>query len=208
LSHAIITSVPTPQRQRPLGLAVFLIISGLIGLLAAWALTLDKFQILEHPQSKLNCDFSVIVACGPNLSSWQGALFGFPNPIIGVAGFVAPIAVGIAILAGARFAKWFWMLFNLGVVGALLFVGWLIGQSIFVLGTLCPWCMVVWTVTIPMFWAVTLYNLSSGNIPVGARARKFFRAAYGWVPLITLLSYVVVAILAQVRLDVVGMLFS
>jgi hypothetical protein len=89
-----------------------------------------------------------------------------------------------------------------------LFVGWLIGQSIFVLGTLCPWCMVVWTVTIPMFWAVTLYNLSSGNIPVGVRARKFFRAAYGWVPLITLLSYVVVAILAQVRLDVVGMLFS
>jgi uncharacterized membrane protein len=208
LSHAIITSVPTPQRQRPLGLAVFLIISGILGLLAAWALTLDKFQILEHPQSKLNCDFSVIVACGPNLSSPQGALFGFPNPIIGVAGFVAPIAVGIAILAGARFAKWFWMLFNLGVVGAVLFVGWLIGQSIFVLGTLCPWCMVVWTVTIPMFWAVTLYNLSSGNIPVGARARKFFRAAYGWVPLITLLSYVVVAILAQVRLDVVGMLFS
>jgi hypothetical protein len=66
----------------------------------------------------------------------------------------------------------------------------------------------VWTVTIPMFWAVTLYNLTSGNIPAGAGARRFSRAAYSWVPLITLLSYVVIAILAQVRLDVVGMLFS
>lgn len=200
--------MPTQQRQRPLGLAVFLIVSGVIGFLAAWALTLDKFQILEHPQSKLNCDFSVIVACGPNLNSPQGAVFGFPNPLIGIAAFVAPIAVGVGILAGARFARWFWMLFNLGIVGALVFVGWLISQSIFVLGTLCPWCMVVWAVTIPLFWTVTLYNLKSGNIPAGAGARKFFRVAYGWVPLITLLSYVVVAILAQVRLDVVGMLIS
>ena len=31
-----------------------------------------------------------IVQCGTNLSSWQGAVFGFPNPIIGLAGFVAP----------------------------------------------------------------------------------------------------------------------
>ena len=64
--------------------------------------------------------------------------------------------VGVAILAGARFARWFWWLFELGVAGAFVFVIWLIGQSIFVLGTLCPWCMVTWVVTIPTFYAVTL----------------------------------------------------
>jgi uncharacterized membrane protein len=198
--------VPSIQRQHPTVLAVFLVLAGIIGFSAAWALTLDKFQVLEHPSTKLNCDFSVIVACGPNLGSWQGSVFGFPNPMLGIAGFVAPIAVGTAILAGAHFKRWFWILFNLGVAGALAFVCWLISQSIFVLGTLCPWCMVVWSVTIPMFWAVTFHNLGSGNIPVGATWRRFFRAAYGWTPLITLLSYVVVAILAQVRLDLTGFL--
>ena len=193
--------------KRPTGLAFFLIIAGAIGFLAAWQLTLDKFQVLADPATKLGCDISVIVACGPNLESWQGSVFGFPNPLLGIAGFVAPIAVGVAILARARFARWFWMLFNLGVAGALAFVCWLIGQSIFVLGTLCPWCMVVWSVTIPMFWAVTFYNLKTGNIPAGTRGKHFFATAYGWVPLITLLNYVVIAVLAQLRLDVIGSLF-
>jgi hypothetical protein len=67
--------------------------------------------------------------------------------------------------------------------------------------------MVVWSVTIPLFWVVTLYNLSTGNLPVGARAKAFFASAYGWVPLITIASYLAVAALAQVRLDLVGNLF-
>ena len=38
-----------------------------------------------------------------NLESWQGSLFGFPNPILGLTGWMAPIVVGFAILAGAGF---------------------------------------------------------------------------------------------------------
>jgi len=194
-------------RTRPTALAVFLVIAGAIGFYAAWALTLDKFQALEHPQQALKCDFSLLVQCTANLDSPQGSAFGFPNPMIGLGGFVAPIAVGVGILAGARFARWFWVIFNLGVAGALAFVIWLISQSIFMLGTLCPWCMVVWSVTIPMFFAVTLYNLQAGNIPTGQRLKRFWSAAYGWVPLLTVLGYIVVAVLAQLRLDVTGYLF-
>ncbi|MBX3092739.1 MAG: vitamin K epoxide reductase family protein [Cryobacterium sp.] len=197
----------TRSTQRPLALAIFLIIAGAIGVYASWELTIAKFQTLTNPDSGLGCDFSVLVQCGKNLESWQGAVFGFPNPLLGLCGFVAPIAVGVGILAGAQFARWFWWLFNLGIAGALAFVCWLIYQSIFDLFTLCPWCMVVWSVTIPLFWAVTLFNLSSGRIPVGARAQRFFSVAYGWVPLLTLASYLVVAVIAQVRLDVIASLF-
>ncbi|MHB1234468.1 MAG: vitamin K epoxide reductase family protein [Microbacteriaceae bacterium] len=197
--------VPSIQpRKRPTVLAIFLIVAGAIGFYAAWALTLDKFQALTHPGGTLGCDFSLIVQCKANLNSPQGAVFGFPNPLLGLAGFVAPIAVGAGILAGARFARWFWLLFNLGLAGALAFVVWLIGQSIYVLGTLCPWCMVVWSVTIPLFLAVTLYNLSTGTLPAGRRLRRLGKAAYGWVPLITVLCYILVAVLAQLRLDVTG----
>jgi uncharacterized membrane protein len=194
----------TPQSPRPIVLPIFLIVAGLIGFYASWELTLAKIQTLTDPSTGLGCDFSILVQCGKNLESWQGAVFGFPNPLLGLGGFVAPIAVGVGMLAGATFARWFWWLFNLGVVGALAFVCWLIYQSIFDLATLCPWCMVVWSVTIPLFWAVTLRNLSTAA--VSERARRFFRAAYGWVPFITLASYLVVAVIAQVRLDVLSYL--
>ena len=182
-------------------------ISGAIGLYASFELTVAKFDTLLNPDSSLGCDFSVLVQCGKNLDAWQGSVFGFPNPLIGLAGFVAPIAVGVGILAGARFSRWFWVSFNVGVAGALAFVCWLIYQSIFSLHTLCPWCMVVWSVTIPLFWAVTLFNLSSGNIPLAAAAKKVFTAAYGWVPLLTFVSYLIVAIIAQLKLDVINSLF-
>jgi uncharacterized membrane protein len=192
--------------KRPVVLAIFLIVAGVVGWIAAFALTVEKFVLLTDPTEALGCDFSVLVQCRANLESWQGSLFGFPNPVIGLAAWIAPIVVGVALLAGARFARWFWVLFNLGVVGALGFVVWLISQSVFVLGTLCPWCMVTWSATIPLFWAVTLFNLREGNIPVAARVRRLGAALYGWVPAITLASYLVVAVIAQLRLDVLGSL--
>lgn len=185
----------------------FLIVAGAIGFWASWELTVAKIQTLQNPGSSLGCDFSILVQCGANLGSWQGSVFGFPNPLLGLGGFVAPIAVGVAMLAGAKFARWFWIAFNVGIAGALAFVCWLIYQSIFNLGTLCPWCMVVWSVTIPLFWSVTLRNLATGTIPLSRGGKKFFAGAYGWVPLITIVSYLIVAVIAQLRLDVLSYLF-
>ncbi|MET1051455.1 MAG: vitamin K epoxide reductase family protein [Mycetocola sp.] len=193
-------------RSRPLGLGVFLILAGIIGWIAAFALTIEKFRLLESPDAVLSCDYSLLVQCGTNLSSWQGSVFGFPNPILGLTGWVAPIVVGFALIAGARFDRWFWLLFNLGVAAAMAFVIWLISQSIFVLGTLCPWCMVTWAVTIPLFWVVTLRNLSTGTIPASAGLRRVARGLSGWIVIITLACYVVIAVIAQLRLDVLATL--
>ena len=100
-------------------------------------------------------------------------MFGFPNPFIGLMAWPVVITIGVALLGGVRFPRWFWAGFNVGVAGALVFVGWLIAQSIYVLDVLCPWCMLTWAVTIPTFWAVTLYNLREGNIPgSGTRAAR------------------------------------
>ncbi len=193
------TDIDAPAR-RPWILPVFLILTGVLGWVAAFALTIDKFALLENPSAELNCNLSVIVQCGKNLDSAQGAVFGFPNPLLGLGGFVAPIAVGLAMLAGARFARWFWIAFNVGVVGALAFVIWLMSQSIYVLGTLCPWCMLVWSVTIPLFWAVTARNLAEGVY--GERGRGAGRVISSWIVPITILSYAVVAVLAFTRLPI------
>lgn len=185
-------------------LAVFLILAGCAGWIASFALTLEKFAVLENPQADLSCDFSFLVQCGANLRSPQGSAFGFPNPLLGLGGFVAPIAVGVGMIAGARFARWYWIAFNLGIAGALAFVIWLIGQSLYVLGTLCPWCMVVWSVTIPLFWAVTARNLAAGVF--GSGLRGFGGGIRSWVIPLTIASYVTIAILAQFRLDLLAYL--
>ncbi len=190
--------------RRPLALAITLIVTGAIGWYAAFALTLDKLAVLIDPQAVLDCNISVIVQCGVNLGSWQGAILGFPNPLIGIAGFVAPIAVGVGLLARATFARWFWITFNTGVAGAFAFCLWLAYQSIFNLGTLCPWCMLVWSMTIPMFWTLTLFNARAGVF--GARLERVGSRLYSWVPAITVGTYLVIAIVAQVRLDVLATL--
>ena len=191
---------------RPRGLAIFLIVAGVIGWIAAFALTLDKFQLLQDPNAQRGCNLSILVQCGVNLNSWQGAILGFPNPIIGLAAWIAPIAVGVAVLAGAQFARWFWIAFNIGFLGALGFVIWLISQSIFVLGTLCPWCMVTWSVTIPSFIAVTAFTLRNGIIPASPAVRRVAGVVSSWIVVVTLGCYLVVAVIAQLRLDVLSYL--
>lgn len=197
----------TEKRTRPTIFALWLIIAGIIGWWAAFQLTLEKFHVLENPDAALGCDFSILVQCKANLESWQGAVFGFPNPLLGVTGWVAPIMVGGALLAGARFARWFWALFGVGMLGAFVFVCWLISQSIYVLGTLCPWCMVTWAVTIPTFFVTVMHLLRNGTISSRPKLRHFGRDWIGWTPVATMVAYAIVAILAQLRLDVLGYLF-
>lgn len=196
----------TPQVQRPITLAVFLVFTGVVGLIAAFALTIEKLHALTNPGTAAGCDFSLVVQCGKNLASAQGSILGFPNPLIGLVGFAILTTIGAAILSGADFARWFWIALNVGMLVAFAFVIFLIITSIYFLGTLCPWCMVVWSVTIPAFYAVTLHNVRSGALGLPASARRIVGAAYGWVPFLAVGSYIVIAVLAQLRLDVISYL--
>jgi uncharacterized membrane protein len=190
-------------RSRPVGFAVFLIVAGVLGLLAAWELSIEKVLVLADADHVPACDVGVLVGCGVNLESWQGSVFGFPNPFIGMMAWPVVITIGVAVLAGARFARWFWIGFDVGVAGALVFVGWLIAQSIYVLDVLCPWCMLTWAVTIPTFFAVTLHNLRDGHIPASERVRRLAAEWFKWIPLITIVCYLIVIVLAQLHMNAI-----
>ncbi|GAA4669820.1 vitamin K epoxide reductase family protein [Frondihabitans cladoniiphilus] len=177
--------------------AILLIVAGCIGLYGAFKLVNEKYELLEHPTKALGCDINPFVSCSTVIDSWQSHLFGFPNPIIGVAGFVAPIAVGVSILAGAKFARWYWVAFNIGLFLAWVFVTWLFTQTVFSIGALCPWCMLVWSATIPLFWVFTVWNLANGNLTKNAALQRRMRAflPYSWViPLINYLVIIVIVI--------------
>ncbi len=197
-------TVPHLRRDgRPLELGMFLAVASVAGFFAAFRLTVDKVGTFTTPDVAPSCNVSVLVQCGKNLASWQGSLFGFPNPLLGVGGWMALFVIAVLIISGVSFARWFWIALNVGITLALAFVIFLITESIFVLGTLCPWCMATWSVVIPSFWLISLFNLKSGHVPVPARLRSIAATAYGFIPLITLVSYIVVALIAQLQLDVI-----
>lgn len=187
--------------KRPLAFALFTIIAGVVGFFASFELLTEYIKTLQNPDYVPNCAVSILVTCGPNMGSWQGSLLGFSNTIIGVAAFMAPIVVGVALLAGARFAPWFWRVYQLGLFAGIVFVFWLFSQSVYVLGTLCPWCMVVWTVTIPLFWITLFHPDASGAIAGPAKRREAFKTLLSWSWVIILICFLVIAFFAQIQLD-------
>lgn len=141
------------------GLGVLLVVGGSVGLVAAVILLVEKITLIADPAYVPTCDISPVLSCGSVMNTPQAEAFGIPNPVLGIAGFAAVAAIGAACLAGAVFARWFWVLVQAGVSFAVVFVHWLIYQSVFVIGALCPYCMIVWIVTIPVFWYVSVANL-------------------------------------------------
>lgn len=195
------------QRTRPVIYAVWLIIASVVGWFAAFQLTIEKFVLAANPDAVLSCNVSVMIQCGKNLDSWQGEVFGFPNPLLGIAGWMAPLFIGVALLAGSRFPRWFWMTFGAGVTFAFGLVCWLIWQSIYApnLGVLCPWCMLTWSVTIPTFFATMLHLTRNGTFTSNEKLKDQANRLMVWVPLATILAYAVVILLAQLRgLDLLG----
>lgn len=141
-----------------------LILCGSIGLLASGIIMIDKIKLLENPNQTFICDINPIVSCGSIMASEQSHAFGFPNPIIGLAAFPVVITTGVVMLAGAQLRRWYFIGLQLGTIFGIAFVHWLFFQSVYRIGALCPYCMVVWVMAITIFWYVTLYNLEKGYI--------------------------------------------
>ena len=140
-------------------LALLLVVGGLIGLVAAVVLLVEKIALIENPSYIPSCSINPVLSCGSVMTTAQAEAFGIPNPIIGIAGFAATTALGAALLAGGAFQRWLWASIQVGVTFAVVFIHWLIYQSLYSIGALCPYCMIVWAVTIPIFWYCTLCNL-------------------------------------------------
>nr|WP_232836013.1 vitamin K epoxide reductase family protein [Actinocorallia populi] len=147
-----------------------LLVAGSIGLLAAFTLAVEKIALLKDPAYVPGCSLNPVLSCGSVMSTGQAEAFGFPNPLLGIAAFAMVAAAGAALLAGTVTARWFWLALQTGVTFGVVFVHWLIYQSLYVIGALCPYCMIVWAVTIPLFWYVTLRNLHHGHLPGPRRA--------------------------------------
>ncbi|GEK81545.1 vitamin K epoxide reductase family protein [Agrococcus baldri] len=181
----------------PVWLGVLLIATGAAGLLGAFALSVDKIELLSNPQAALGCDLNPFLSCSGAMESEQGSAFGFPNPFLGLMAFPAPIIMGALALGRVALPRWVWTVFSIGVLGGLVFVLWLAQQSIFFLGFVCPWCFLVWMAMYAMAFPLWTWGFGSGALPAGAGFRRFAAPlqSWGWVLSLALAVIVVVTIM-------------
>lgn len=148
-----------------------LLVLGVIVMITSIALSVEEFNRLKNPAYVPVCNLNPILSCTDVANSSQGHAFGIPNFFIGIAGYAVLAAIGAAMLAGARLKRWFWQLVEVGLLFAFGFMTWLQFQSLYRIGALCLFCMVLWAGTGPLFWYVSLYNLRHNNIKTPAKLR-------------------------------------
>lgn len=171
------------------------LIAGVIGLLASMTLTVEKIEILLNPSYVPSCNINPVVSCGSVMTTSQASVLGFPNPLLGLVGFTVVVVTGALAATKVPLPQWYWAGLDAGILIGAVFVHWLIFQSLYRIGALCPYCMVVWVVTLTLLVVVTSIAFRSSLEGSNAVVRLLFQ----WRWSIAVLWFTGVFLLIMVR---------
>jgi uncharacterized membrane protein len=149
-----------------------LAVGGFVGLVASSVLTIEKIALLKDPFYVPTCSINPVLSCGSIMKTSQAEVFGFPNPLLGIAGFSVVVTTGVVVLTGARLPRWYWLSLLAVTTLALALVVFLVWTSLYALVRLCPWCMVVWAVVLPLFWYQVVHAVQVGFLPASDGVRR------------------------------------
>ena len=164
-----------------------LILLSAVGLLASAILTNDAILLAKNPEADLPCNINPFLSCTSVAKVWQSSVFGFPNAILGTIAFSLLFFFFLALLLNTiereslaekvfgvnKHRKIFWSLVNVGTLASVIFAIWFAYESIFVLRTLCIYCMVVWSVTWPIFLYTTIWNIKESHFSLNKIHKNF-----------------------------------
>ncbi|WP_311477735.1 vitamin K epoxide reductase family protein [uncultured Gulosibacter sp.] len=187
---AVTEAAELPKLLRRPTLGWVLLVCGIAGLLASFMLNLEYLHLLTDRDAALICDINPFVTCGPAMLSSAAAIFGFPNVVVGLVSFTVVITTGVVLLTGVQLPRWYFIALQLGLIGAAVMITYLQIFSVFELGKLCLWCMIIWAFTIPLVALVTISNLGYGvvgeaAVPLGERLGQ-------WAWVVVALWYLIV----------------
>lgn len=191
-------SAPPPGRAAPVSLASawWVLIAGVIGFIASTMLTVEKIEILLNPTYTPSCNINPIVSCGSVMATPEASALGFPNSLIGIAAFTAVVVTGVLAVTKVPLPRWYWVGLAAGSLAGAAFAHWLIFQSLYRIGALCPYCVVVWVATISLLVVVT----SIAFRPAGEyRGRAVVREIYHWRWSIAALWFAAVSLMILTR---------
>jgi len=173
--------------------AIWVLIAGVVGLAAAVTLTVEKIELLINPDYVPSCSLNPVLSCGSVMVTPQASAFGFPNSLIGIIAFTVVLVTGVLALARVDLPRWYWAGLAVGTLLGTAFVHWLVFQSLYRIGALCPYCMVVWAVTIPLL--VVVSSIAAGP----ATSHGVIRLLHTWRWSLAALWFTGLALLILVR---------
>lgn len=184
--------MPT-RNVRHRGAYLEMLISSILGLIAAFVLSIDALELAANPNAVFSCDISAKISCGTVGVTWQANLLGFPNAFIGLVSEPVVITLAVAALGGVRFPRWFMVTAQAFYAIGFAFALWLFYQAYFVIGALCPWCLLITVTTTLVFASITRVNILDDNLRFGRAQAALKRALASWVDV-----YVVIVFLAVI----------
>ncbi len=134
-----------------------MLVFGIIALLASFVLTIEEFHLLKNPDAQLSCSINLVLNCATVMQTWQASVLGFPNMLIGLIAFPTVIMTAALGLSRTKLPRWFWQAASIGFFFSMLFAQWLFFQSLYDIGTLCPWCLTVTASTVVIFATIAHY---------------------------------------------------
>lgn len=145
-------------------LPFILITAGVVGCVSSLALTYDKIHVLMNNGYEPACNINPILSCGSVMKTEQASLLGLPNTVFGLIAFSMLLTFGFLLASGAVVKKWIWVSAQIAATLGVIFMHYLFFQGVYRINAICPWCFLIWMITIPTFWYLTLYNLHEGYI--------------------------------------------
>ena len=155
-----------------------MLIGAALSLLSAFVLSVEAIEIAKNPNAQLSCSVNIVLNCATVAAHPSATFMGFPNSFIGMMAEPIVITVAIAGLAGVRFPRWFMATAQGFYTLGLLFALGLLYVSMFVIGALCPWCLLVTLTTIMVWFAITRYNIREDNLFL---SKTLSKRAHAWL---------------------------
>jgi uncharacterized membrane protein len=178
---------------------IFTAIFSTIMLIASFMLVRDAY-LLASVGVKPSCDVNPFFSCGNVFNSWQAKVFfEAPNPVFGLIGYTVVLTVSVIMMQGIIIQRWFWRAFTAGMFVAWLFLMWLFYQSVFMIGFLCLYCMIVWAAHTIVLFPLTLWLLKEGMLSGNTIVKRFGGTflPYSWLPIIVVSAVILISIRIQ-----------
>lgn len=147
-------------------------ISAILSLIASFVLSVEVIHLAQNPNAVLSCSVNEIINCASVMKHPTSDLFGFPNSFIGLMTEPVVLTVAIAGLAGVRFPRPFMAAAQVGYTAGLVFAYYLFFVSVFEIGALCPWCLLVTLSTTLVFASLLHYNIREDNLYLSEKTSK------------------------------------
>lgn len=153
-----------------------MLVGAACSLIASLVLSIEAVELAANPSAVLSCSINVVLNCATVGLHPSAHLFGFPNSFLGLIAEPVVITVAIAGLSGIKFPRLFMYVAQICYTLGLFFAFYLFGMSYFVIGALCPWCLLVTATTTFVWFAITRFNIRENNLYLPRRTQQALHA--------------------------------